>query len=326
MAARLSFEERVRIEVGIGSGRSDEEIAVELGRARSSVWREWSRCGSRVSYRAGVAQTAAGVRAARPKQPKLAQDPELAGLVAAGLARRWSPHAIAVWLVTVAAVGVCAETIYRACYTNHARSGLAAGSWKLLPDCRRRRRPRRRVEQTRRHKALGDYRSIHDRPPGAGDRSEAGHWEGDLIIGARGRSAVVTLVERVSRYVICVDLPNGHTAPELVAALIEAFGTVPRRLRRSLTWDQGTEMAAWATTETGIGMPIYFADPHSPWQRPANEHANRCLRRWLPKSTCLHVGLTRLQEITSHLNHMPRRTLGWRSAHHHYTALCRGYR
>ncbi|MFH1331439.1 MAG: IS30 family transposase [Actinomycetota bacterium] len=326
---RLCLQERVWIEVGIGRGESDEEIAVGLGRHRSTIWREVTAVAGadRLGYRAADAQRQAGRNARRPKTPKLSAHPGLAEKVASKLAARWSPHAIAAWLQRVGEkVRVCAETIYRAVYANTIGWGLEAGCWRLLPSARRRRRHRSRVEQARRANQLGNIRSVHTRPAGAGDRSEAGHWEGDLIMGAANRSAVVTLAERVSRLVLVGDLPEGHGAESTLACLLECFDQVPSHLRRSLTWDQGREMTEWQQLEDGIGIPVYFCDPHSPWQRPTNENTNRQLRRWLPKGIDLaQTPVARLLEITHNLNTMPRRLHQWASAADRYHDLCRDH-
>ena len=325
---RLSMEERVVIEVGIARGDTDEEIGVRLGRHRSTIWREITAAvgADRDRYQATRGQARAERQAQRPKALKLAAYPDLAERVAAKLKIRWSPHAIAAWLQRIGAtVRVCAETIYRAVYTNQASSGLAAGSWKFLVSGRRRRRPRPRTEQTRRNQ-LGPIRSVHARGKSAAERTEAGHWEGDLIMGAGNRSAVVTLVERVSRYTLLGDLPDGHTAQGTLACVLELFDRVPPQLRRSLTWDQGREMTHWQLLEDSIEMPVYFCDPHAPWQRPSNEANNRLLRRWLPKGTDL-TGFPqpRLDEIAHHLNTMPRRLHQWDSAHNRYHALSRDH-
>lgn len=327
MASRLGLDERVRIEAGVAASVSFEEIAAGIGRHRSTVAREVAAGGGRDAYRATEAERAAGVRARRPKAPKLARLPELAARVAAKLALGWSPHAIAAWLGAQAGgLGCAAETIYQALYANAARAGLAAGSWRLLPSARRRRRARRRAEQTKRNQ-LGDITLVHARPVAAAERTEAGHWEGDLIKGALNRSGVVTLVERQSRYTILGDLPEGCGAESVLACLLDIFDRVPVSLRRSLCWDQGREMACWEDVADGLGMPVYFCDPHAPWQRPSNENGNRHLRRWLPKGTDLsRYSQHDLDEIAVNLNTMPRRLHNWTSADEQYkNLLCRNH-
>lgn len=323
MACRLCLDERVRIEAGVEAGESFEEIAAAVGRHRSTVAREVAAGGGRDGYRAVGAERAARVRARRPKAPKLARVPELAADVLAKLAQRWSPHAIAAWLRARRAggLGCAAETIYRALYASSERAGLPAGSWKLLPSARRRRRARRRAEQARRNQ-LGDITLVHARAAGAADRSEAGHWEGDLIKGAMNRSGVVTLVERQSRYTILGDLPEGCGAEPVLACLLDVFARVPAGLRRSLCWDQGREMAEWESVAEGLQVPVFFCEPHSPWQRPSNENGNRLLRRWLPKGTDLsRYSQHDLDGIAANLNSMPRRLHNWTSAAEQYKNL-----
>ena len=188
MAQRLCAGERARIETMVGMGVGTAEMARRLGRSRSAVWRELRRNGGGSVYRADAAQAVADVRALRPRPSKLATDPVLADAVAELLALRWSPHAISESL-RKQGLRVCAETIYRACYDPSGRSGLAADSWKLLVRRRRRRKPRSRCEQAKRS-VLGDFRPIAQRPAIVDTRAEAGHWEGDLIIGANNQSAV----------------------------------------------------------------------------------------------------------------------------------------
>jgi len=220
---------------------------------------------------------------------------------------------------------VCAETIYRACYRNTASAGLEPGSWERLPRQHRRRRPRGRGEQAKRS-ALGQYRPIADRPPSAEGREEPGHWEGDLVIGKANRSAVATLVERSSRHTLVVGLPDGYDAANTAEAVTAALGRQPAHMVRTLTWDQGREMARWADIETSLGIEVYFCDPRSPWQRATNEQTNGLLRRWLPKSTDLDIAAVRLAVIEDNLNNMPRQLHRWQSAQTAYTALSCNHR
>ena len=256
--------------------------------------------------------------------PKLARDPVLAAAVNERLRLRWSPHAAAADL-REAGMSVCAETIYRACYANDARSGLAAGTWAKLPRRARRRRPRS-VAQAQKPSPLGEYRPIADRPDDVEDRAEPGHWEGDLIVGKANLTAAVTLAERTSRYTVTAALPDGYGAPAVAAAVTAALGRQPGALVRSLTWDQGREMARWADIEAALGIEVFFCEPRSPWQRPTNEQTNALLRRWLPKGTSLDVGQLRLSVIEDNLNHMPRRLHDWQSAADIYTQLTCNHR
>ena len=209
MAQRLSFDERARVEAMSAAGVSVATAARCLGRHRSTVHRELRRGRRDGAYDAEAAQAAAAVGAARPKTPVLAADPELAASVRELLKEGWSPHAICAALRAEGRT-VSAETIYRAAYDHSGSSGLPEGSWRCLPRRRRRRKPRGRC--TTKPSPLGDFRPVCERPAAAGDRSEPGHWEGDLIIGAGNRSAVATLVERLSRQTLTVALPDGYDA------------------------------------------------------------------------------------------------------------------
>ena len=304
MAQRLSSDERARIEAMSAAGVSVEETARRLGRHRSTVYRELGRNGVVGGYDAQAAQAAAEARAARPKEPELAASSKLAAAVTERLEMGWSPQAVC---ADLRAEGrpLCAETIYAACYDHTGRRGLREGSWRLLPRRCRRRKPRGRAART--PSPLGDSKPISQRPATAADRREAGHWEGDLIIGKGNRTAVATLTERTSRLTLTVALPDGYDAPSTAAAVTAALGRQPRHLVKTLTWDQGREMARWADIEQALDVKVYFCDPHSPWQRPTNEHTNGMLRRWLPKNTDLNIGPVRLAVIEDNLNTMPRK-------------------
>ena len=215
---------------------------------------------------------------------------------------------------------MCAETIYRAVYAG--RSGpLSIDACRRLVSKRRARRPRQPKTVAKRN-VLGPIRPLSTRPVAAALR-RPGHWEGDLIIGSKNRSAIVTLACRASRFTLLADLPEGHSAPEVTAALVEAFDRVPPHMRSTLTWDQGREMAAWADTEALIeGLTIYFCDPHSPWQRPTNENTNGILRRWLPKGTDLNLhSRADLDRIEHDINTMPRRLHYGKSAQNVFDIL-----
>ena len=312
----------------IGAEASTRQIAEALGRHPSTIRREISRVGGRDVYRPEDAQAETERRARRPKVPKLVADPQLAEAVDERLRMGWSPHAVAADLRNEdlpSEERVCAETIYQACYEPGGRRGLGAGSWRWLPRRRRRRKPRSRGEQAKR-RPLGDIRPICDRPPEVEHRAEPGHWEGDLIIGARNRTAVVTLTERLTRHTLLAALPNGYRAPQTAQAISDAFSHVPKSLRKTLTWDQGREMADWCSVEQNTGLTVYFCDPRSPWQRATNEHTNGMLRRWLPKGTNLNIGQIPLAIIEDNLNLMPRRLHNWNSAHDMYNALTSNHR
>ena len=219
---------------------------------------------------------------------------------------------------------VCGETIYRACYDHTGRSGLDEGSWRCLARGRRRRKQRGRC--TRKPSPLGVFKPIADRPAAASGRSEAGHWEGDLIIGRGNRSAVVTLTERVSRQTLLAALPHGYDAQSTAVAVTAALGRQPEHLVKTLTWDQGREMARWADVEDALDVKVFFCEPRSPWQRPTNEQTNGLLRRWLPKGTDLNVGAVRLAVIEDWLNTTPRKLHNWETSHSVYTALTCNHR
>ena len=234
------------------------------------------------------------------------------------VAMRWSPQAVCADLRARGRT-LCAETVYAACYDPTGRRGLPEGSWRYLPRRCRRRKPR--GPKARKRSPLGDFKAIAARPQSVEDRVEAGHWEGDLIIGRANRSAVATLTERTSRLTLAVGLPGGYDAPS-----VAAVSRQPDHMVKSLTWDQGREMARWADIEAALGIDVYFCDPHSPWQRPTNEHTNGLLRRWLPKGTDLDIGQPRLAVIEDNLNTMPRKLHDWHSPHSVYTALSRNDR
>lgn len=318
MARRLCLEERVRIEGVVGAGCSAAEAARRLGRHPTTVQRELGRWGP-WAYCAEAAQAAADARAERPRAPKLVADAVLAGAVQQRLDQRWSPHAISADLKALG-LSVCAETIYRGCYDHTERGGLEPRSWRKLPRWRRRRKPRGRLEQAKRS-ALGDYKPIADRPAAANDRSEPGHWEGDLVVGRANRTAVATLVERTSRYTLVVGLLGGYGAPSTAEAAAAALSRQPAHMVKTLTWDQGREMARWADIEDALDIKVYFCEPRSPWQRPTNEQTNGLLRRRLLKGTDLNIGPVRLAIIEDNLNEMPRRQHNWQSAQTVYTAL-----
>lgn len=314
---RLGAEERETIGLGVARGDSFAEIARRLGRPTSTIAREVGRNGGCDGYRASRAQRATTQRCQRPKVRKLVADPVLAAAVADGLAKRWSPAEIAARLVVDhpddEAMRVSHETIYTSLYLQ-GRGGLKRELISALRSGRLRRRPRRRAETARRANVLGDIEPIAKRPPEAADRAVPGHWEGDLIMGAFNRSAVVTVVERRSRFLLLGELPDGHDAQSVYECLLDLTGDLPDIARRSLTWDQGREMALWVELEIDAGIEVYFCDPHSPWQRPSNEHMNGLLRQYFPKGTDLNnVSRAQLQAVAIEMNGRPRKVLGWRT-------------
>ena len=287
-----------------------------LGRAPSTVSREVGRNSrGRRQYRALAAQGQAQRRAARPKTAKLAGNAELRGWVQGKLERNWSPEQVSRMLEREfpgrPEMRVSHETIYQSVYVQ-GRGALRRDLAARLRTGRALRRPRRK-EGERRGKIPGMV-MISERPAEAADRAVPGHWEGDLIMGARNASAIGTLVERATRFVMLLHLPRGHDPAAVAEAMTAAMSGLPAALRRSLTWDQGKEMAAHAQVSLATDLEVYFCDPHSPWQRGSNENTNGLLRQYFPKGTDLSAhGSGHLQAVAAELNSRPRKTLGWKT-------------
>lgn len=314
----LSTMERELIERGLASSQSYRAIARTLGRAPSTVSREIARHGARTAaargYRAHVADERAWRAALRPKPCRLARYPALAEAVAATLALEWSPAQIAAWLRTTypsdPTMHVSAETIYRSLYVQ-ARGVLRRELTAHLRRGQTHRRPRAsRTRQTVR--GLAGAIAISARPSEVADRAVPGHWEGDLLAGAKA-SHIATLVERSSRFVLLVKLPNKDSV--LVAdALTRAIYALPAQLRRSLTWDRGSELTQHAAFTVATNVAVYFCDPHSPWQRGTNENTNGLLRQYFPKGMDLGpLTQSELDAVALRLNTRPRQTLGWQT-------------
>lgn len=318
-AAPLTLCEREEIRAGIERCEPLSVIAQGLGRHRCTISAEVNRNGGRHAYTASGAQARADSQRARPKTPLLAGDPDLAAHVSERLAAKDSPMTISVELargVHRITARVSHETIYTAAYAP-AEHGLERDCWKGLHRRRRRRKPRHQADPG--PGPLGNYRPLSDRPPAAENRSEVGHLEGDLIVGSYNRSAIITVFDRASRHLWLADFIDDHGADATLAALVELLERIPEPLRRTLTWDQGREIARWADLETFTGIATYICDPHSPWQRPTNENGNGLIRRWLPKSTDLSVHTPAdLRAIEHRINTIPRRTLNWQTAHDVY--------
>lgn len=314
-AGALSFEEREEIRVGIERGESDAAIAARLGRNRGTIWREIRSNGGREAYRAYRAETRAAQCARRPKWPWTEERPWLWAQVQdllrvrcrpeqiAQRLRRDHPHEPQWW--------VSHESIYQAIFVQ-AKGELKKELAQCLKSGRARRRPHRRSA----HNLSGAARivgmvSISERPAEVADRAVPGHWEGDLITGKAHGSVVATLVERSTRYGMLIRL-EGKDAVHVAERIAEHIVTLPHQLARSLTWDQGTEMADHATFSVATGVPVYFCDPASPWQRGSNEHWNGLVREFLPKGTDLsRYSQEELDAIAKLLNTRPRETLGW---------------
>jgi transposase, IS30 family len=312
----LSQDDRIEIADGLARSERVKSIAARIGKSYQSVYREIARNRKPDGrYQPWYAHNQAHVRRRRPKPRRLAVDIALREAVAGKLRRKWSPAQISRWLrrryPRRLAWRVCAETIYDAVYR-----GLI-----LQPDpgtLRTGRTYRRRRGRGRSRdgalKQSTTMRSIHERPAAVESRRQAGHWEGDLIAGAGQRSAIATLVERKTRLTLLVRLPGDHSAQTVGDALIDAFRKLPASLRRTLTWDQGNEMFHHERIEKATGLRVYFADPHSPWQRGCNENTNGLLRQYLPKGTDLS-GWTddQLDQIATELNQRPRLCLNDKS-------------
>jgi transposase, IS30 family len=312
----LSLREREEIAVGLAAGLSVRVIAARLGRSPSTISREVRRNSrGRRYYRALAAQGQAQWRARRPKAARLAGNAVLRAWVQDKLEHRWSPEQISVMLVREfpddPGMRVSHETIYQSIYVQ-GRGALRRELVACLRTGRALRKPRRR-EGERRGRIPGMV-LISERPAEAEDRAVPGHWEGDLIIGAGNKSAIGTLVERATRFVLLLHLPDGYAPDRVAAAMTEAMGGLPDALRRSLTWDQGKEMTGHAQIAVDTGLDIYFCDPHSPWQRGSNENTNGLLRQYFPKGTNLAAhSREHLQAVADELNSRPRKTLGWRT-------------
>jgi IS30 family transposase len=340
----LSFAEREEIFAGVVAGLSLAEIARRLGRHRSTIGREITRnqmigypqpspvCRpdpqqedrqgvvryKGLRYRPSLAQAKADARTRRPKPTKLSCCPQLGEEINRRLQKRWSPVQIAKTLredfPDRPEMHVSHETIYRELYVQ-GRGELRRELHRCLRTGRALRRPHRLPDRRRHRSPLPAEIMISARAAEADDRAVPGHWEGDLIIGKDGESAIGTLVERTTRYVLLLKLPAKDRRAERVRdAMITAMAGLPAALRRSMTWDQGREMARHHEISMALDMPVYFCDPHSPWQRGSNENTNGLLRQYFPKGTDLsRHSATHLAAVADELNDRPRQTLGWKS-------------
>jgi len=324
--------------IGTAAGESIRSIARRLGRAPSTVMREIERNGrcregsgryralhrfganrggwdAKSGYRAHVAQQRYEQRASRPKAGKLARCPHLRAVVEDLLARNYSPEQVAGVLALTypdrPEMQVSHETMYKALYVQ-SRGELRRELTRCLRTGRTVRKPRRRGGQARGR--IPGMVNISERPAEAADRAVPGHWEGDLIIGKNQASQIGTLVERSTGFVQLLHLPQERTADVVAEAMIAKIKTLPDALRRTLTWDQGHELAAHAKISIDAGIDIYFCDPHSPWQRGSNENTNGLLRQYFPKGTNLSgYSADYLDEVATELNNRPRKRYGFRS-------------
>ena len=311
----LTASEREEISRGLAEGRSFRTIAAGLGRAPSSISREVGANGGRQRYRAWAGERRAFEQAARPKARRLEKRPALRAVVENWLAKRWSPQQIARGLrhdyPDDPEMWVSHETIYQSIYVQ-GRGSLRKELAACLRTGRALRRPRSKAKGNEGRGHIPAMVNISERPPEVEDRAVPGHWEGDLVIGRNSRSAIGTLVERTTRFVVLLHLPLNHGAEAVLEALTTQVLTLPAQLRRSLTWDQGNEMAAHVRFSVATGVAVYFCDPHSPWQRGSNENTNGLLRQYFPKGTDLSVHTQRdLDAVAAELNGRPRQTLGW---------------
>lgn len=311
----LSLSDRLEIAVGVRSGESFTAIAARMGCHVSTVSREVEGRHGRPRYDPEVAHQRAEQRAQRPKPSKLASNPRLYAAVVEGLEKLWSPQQISARLrceyPNNPEMRVSHETIYRSLFVQ-GRGELRRELTRYLRSGRTRRKPRNSVNNNA--GAILEAVTISQRPPEVEDRAVPGHWEGDLIMGAANKSAVGTLVERSTRYVMLFELPDGHNAEAVRQAMTTTIKTLPAALFKTLTWDRGTEMARHREFTIDTGIDVYFCDPHSPWQRGTNENTNGLLRQYMPKGTDLSkYTTTQLAEIAASLNGRPRQTLAWQN-------------
>lgn len=311
----LSAVEREEISRALGAGRSLRSVAQSLRRPPSTICREVQRNGGRERYRAGAADSRAWERARRPKACKLATNPRLCRVVASKLQLEWSPEQIAGWLRQRFAdepeMQASHETIYRSLFVQ------ARGV--LKKELRRHLRTQRKLRRSRKSSTAGQGRgqivdavAISERPAEATDRAIPGHWEGDLIAGARN-SHIATLVERRSRFTMLVKVA-GKDTDSVVTALSREVRKLPSELRQTLTWDRGTELARHKDFSVATDVRVYFCDPQSPWQRGTNENTNRLLRQYFPKGLELSTfSQAELNKIARRLNERPRKTLGYKT-------------
>jgi transposase, IS30 family len=319
---RLSFAEREEIAVFRAAGEGVREIARLLGRSPGTISRELRRVPHnpddphRPVYRASTAQADADEQAKRPRDAKLATNLPLRREVQDRLSENHSPEQISARLAEDfpddPEMWVSHETIYQALYVQ-GRGALKRELTRHLRTGRAVRKPRRKAEERRGR--IPDMVNIADRPKEVEDRAVPGDWEGDLILGStESGSAIGTLVERATGFTMLLHLPGDHTAETVAEAMIAKMSELPEQLRRSLTWDQGSEMASHVRIAKATGLDIYFCDPHSPWQRGSNENTNGLLRQYFPKGSDLsRWGPGYLDNVAVELNNRPRKRLRWRT-------------
>ncbi|MGB7797028.1 MAG: IS30 family transposase [Pseudonocardiaceae bacterium] len=313
-AEPLCAQERETISRELSRGNSARCIGKLLGRHHGTIAREIERNGGATDYRACAAQERYESFKPRPKERKLAASSHLHDAVNEGLEQKWSPEQISARLDEEypddPEMRVSHETIYQTLYLQ-AKGELRTELKLALRQGRARRVPRSRAALSR--GTIPDMVNISERPAEADDRAVPGFWEGDLIIGKGGKSQISTLVERTSRFSMLVRIPYDRTAERVAALLAKKMETLPEFLRNSVTWDQGKEMSRHAEFTVRTGLPIYFCDPHSPWQRGTNENTNGLLRQYFPKGTDLSLhSQEELDRVAAELNGRPRKTLDWK--------------
>jgi IS30 family transposase len=313
--ARLTAEERELISRGLAAKSSHRSIAKVLGRHHSVISREIQLNGGDDNYRAMVAQERAEVMRLRPRSRKLEVNQQLHDFVQYGLSHEWSPEQISGKLTEkypdALDMRVSAETIYQTLLLP-ARGELRTQLTPALRTGRTRRISPSRTAETR--GKIQNRVTISERPKEAEDRSVPGFWEGDLILGKGNKSQIATLVERQTRFVMLVRIPYDRTAERVAHLLARKMETLPGFLKNSVTWDQGKELAAHERFTVKTGLPVYFCDPHSPWQRGSNENTNGLLRQYFPKGTDLsEYTQAELDAVATRLNNRPRRTLGFKT-------------
>jgi len=314
----LTLSDREEISRGLAAGLSNKDIAVRVGRCPSVVSRERRRHGGASRYRAVPADRAAARSRSRPKTRKLDRSPRLREHVVSRIGGSWSPQQVAAELRTAPVGGeagpvtVSHQAIYDWIYARpKGELRQLAARQVALRSGRIARRPKTGQPLAKRVRIAG-MTSIDERPPEVADRRVPGHWEGDLLVGRAGKTAMGTLVERTSRYLVPVPLPTGKNSTGLKDALLTVAADLPAHLLRSLTWDCGSEMAAHAAFTCATDVKVYFAHPHSPWERGTNENTNRWLREYFPKGTDIPDDPDYLWAVAREINGRPRKILDWR--------------
>lgn len=310
---QLSLLEREEIRVGVAEGKSLRQIAEGIGRHPSTICRELARNGGRRNYRATTADDRACSLMARPKSSKLTLTPKLRRVVRRWLKNDLSPQQISGRLKVEypddPEMRISHETIYQSLYVQ-SRGQFRKDLTRHLRTGRGQRKPRGATGSARGQ--IPGMVNISKRPAEIEDRAVPGHWEGDLILGKNGKSAIGTLLERQTRFVMLLDLNGDRGAENLANVMAKQITTLPKKLRKTLTWDQGKEMSKHMNFSISTGVEVFFCDPHSPWQRGSNENTNGLLRQYFPKGTDLAVhGQVELNKVADKLNRRPRQTLGF---------------